>query len=88
MLGEVTTTELHRDRESQGIPALQHDAKDGGAVAGRARQDIERQLGTPVVSNQNYLAPPKRSQQKKRKQLPPSLFPEQRLDNDDSTEDT
>lgn len=87
MLGEVTTTELHRDRESQGVPELQRDAKDGGAVAGRARQDIERQLGTPVVSNQNYLAPPKRSLQKKRKELPPSLFPEQGQDNNALTEE-
>lgn len=66
MLGEVTTTELHRDRDSQGVPQLQRDAHDGGAVAGRAREDIESQLGTPVVSPTNYL--PKRQQEQ--------LFPE------------
>lgn len=57
MLGEVTTTELHRERDSQGTPTLRHDAKDGGAVAGRAREDIEQQLGTNVVSPNNYLLP-------------------------------
>ena len=55
MLGEVTTTELHRERDSQGVPQLHRDAKDGGAVAGRARKDIEQQLGTRVVSPENYL---------------------------------
>jgi DNA-damage-inducible protein D len=55
MLGEVTTTELHRERDSQGVPKLRRDAKDGGAVAGRAREDIEQQLGAKVVSPDNYL---------------------------------
>ncbi len=55
MLGEVTTTELHRERDSLGTPELRRDAKDGGDVAGRARKDIEQQLGAPVVSPDNYL---------------------------------
>ena len=62
MLGEVTTTELHRERDSQGVPQLQHDAREGGAVAGRARRDIETQLGTPVISPNNYLPPPSKKQ--------------------------
>jgi hypothetical protein len=63
MLGEVTTTELHRERDSQGVPLLRRDAKDGGAVAGRARKDIEQQLGTPVVSKEKYLPKPKQEPQ-------------------------
>jgi hypothetical protein len=58
MLGEATTTKLHRDRDSQGIEPLKKDAKDGGAVAGRTRKDIEQQSGQPVVSRSNYLPPP------------------------------
>ena len=58
MLGEATTTKLHRDRDSQGIVPLKIDAKDGGAVAGRTRKDIEQQSGQPVVSRSNYLSPP------------------------------
>lgn len=54
MLGEATTTTLHRDRESHGIQPLKRDAKDGGAVAGRTRKDIERQTGKPVVSRENF----------------------------------
>ena len=31
MLGEATTTKLHRDRDSQGFPQLDRDAKHGGS---------------------------------------------------------
>ena len=54
MLGEATTTKLHRDRDSQGIAPLKKDAKDGGAVAGRTRKDIEKQSGKPVISTENF----------------------------------
>ena len=55
MLGEATTTQITQDRNSTGLPKLQQDAKDGGAVAGRTRKDIERQTGTKVVSSGNFL---------------------------------
>ena len=73
-------SKLHRDRESEGLPELQRDAKDGGAVAGRARQDIEKQLGTPVVSSQNFLQEPKKKRGKKQHLVPEgqkSLFLDQ-----------
>ncbi len=54
MLGEATTTQLHRDRDSQGMTPLQKDAHDGGAVAGRTRKDIETQTGKPVISGENF----------------------------------
>ena len=54
MLGEATTTKLHRDRDSQGLAPLKKDAKDGGAVAGRTRRDIEKQSCKPVISPQNF----------------------------------
>lgn len=54
MLAEATTTTLHRDRDSQGIEPLKKDAKDGGAVAGRTRKDIEQQTGKPVISADNF----------------------------------
>ena len=59
MLGEATTTRLHKDRDSAGFPSLRKDSKDGGAVAGRTRKDIERQTGKGVVSRGNYLDLPK-----------------------------
>jgi prophage antirepressor-like protein len=54
MLAEATTTKLHRDRDSQGMEPLKKDAKDGGAVAGRTRKDIEQQTGKPVISTENF----------------------------------
>jgi hypothetical protein len=54
MLGEATTTELHRDRDSQGMVPLKRDAQTGGAVAGRTRKDIEAQTGKPVISGGNF----------------------------------
>jgi DNA-damage-inducible protein D len=56
MLAEATTTELHRDRDSQGIAPLKKDARAGGAVAGRTRKDIEAQTGKPVISGGNFKA--------------------------------
>ena len=54
MLAEATTTKLHRDRDSQGMEPLKKDAKDGGAVAGRTRKDIEQQTGKPAISTENF----------------------------------
>jgi prophage antirepressor-like protein len=54
MLAEATTTKLHRDRDSRGMAPLTKDARDGGAVAGRTRHDIERQTGRPVVTEDNH----------------------------------
>jgi DNA-damage-inducible protein D len=55
MLGEATTTKLHQDRNSIGFHSLESDAKDGGAVAGRTRKDIEDQTKKKVVSSENFL---------------------------------
>ena len=54
-LGEAATTRITEDRDSQGVPALKKDARDGGAVAGRTRKDIEGQTGTKVISKENFL---------------------------------
>lgn len=69
MLGEATATTLHRERDSQGVPELQKDARDAGSVAGRTRRDIEAQTGTPVVDSSNYLSSPPKN--KRRLTQPP-----------------
>ncbi|MCX6716076.1 MAG: Bro-N domain-containing protein [Candidatus Taylorbacteria bacterium] len=55
MLGEATTTELTKVRDSKGLPKLKTAASDGGAVAGRTRKDIEKQTKKKVVSKDNFL---------------------------------
>ena len=55
MLGEATTARFTKDRDSRGFDPLKKDARDGGAVAGRTRKDIEKQSGKKVVSGKNFL---------------------------------
>ncbi len=55
MLGEATTTSLHRKRNSKALHKLQQDAQDWGKVAGKTRKDIEKQLWDKVTSQENYL---------------------------------
>ncbi len=55
MLGERSTTEIHRQENSKGVPKLKSDANRGGKVAGVARTELEKELGRSVVLKQNYL---------------------------------
>lgn len=63
MLGERSTTEIHRNENSQGLPKLKSDAKAGGDIAGGARKQLEKRLGRSIVTKKNYL---KKSEDKKR----------------------
>ncbi|MSU75499.1 MAG: phage antirepressor protein [Candidatus Magasanikbacteria bacterium] len=60
MLGERTTTEIHRTKDSKGVPRLKDDARVGGQIAGTARKQIERKIGRSVVSKNNFLENKKR----------------------------
>ncbi|MEK7080651.1 MAG: Bro-N domain-containing protein [Patescibacteria group bacterium] len=55
MLGERSTTEIHRTENSQGVPKLKSDAIAGGNIAGGARKKLEKRLGKSIVSKNNYL---------------------------------
>lgn len=54
-LGEVTTTELHRVRNSQGMSELISDANDGGEIASNTRKNIESKTGKPVLTSENAI---------------------------------
>lgn len=68
MLGEASTTEIARRRDAQGFNENQTSAKEGGKIAGNARQELENKTGKKVVSKANYLpgpeAPSKGAQEK------------------------
>jgi hypothetical protein len=66
MLGEKVTTEITRKEDKDGLEECKDASKRGGAVAGIARKETERELGEPVVTNENYLDVPEKE---KRKQL-------------------
>ena len=55
MLSERTTTEIHRTKDSRGVPRLKDDARVGGQIAGGARKQIERKIGRNIVSKDNFL---------------------------------
>ncbi|MEX1064327.1 MAG: Bro-N domain-containing protein [Candidatus Paceibacterota bacterium] len=55
MLGERSTTEIHRNEDSKGVSKLKADAKAGGDIAGGAREKLEKRLGRPIVSKKNFL---------------------------------
>ena len=55
MLGERTTTEIHRTKDTRGVPRLKDDARVGGQIACTARKQIERKLGRAIVSKNNFL---------------------------------
>lgn len=52
-LAEVTTTEIHKTNDSQGLSQLKQDAHDGGDIASITRQNIEQKIGKPVVASEN-----------------------------------
>ncbi len=55
MLGERSTTEIHRNKNSQGFKTLKGDAKIGGKIAENARKELEKELGKSLVSKKNFL---------------------------------
>ena len=65
MLGESTVTEIHRTKNTHGVPMLKEDARTGGQIAGSARKQIERKLGRSVVSEENFLKSNDRKRMKK-----------------------
>lgn len=56
MLGEKTTTEITKERNSQGITECKESAKEGGEAARDARESVEKRLGKSTISNENFLS--------------------------------
>ncbi len=63
MLGEKTTTEITKERNSLGLHECKDSAKEGGEAANEARNSVERRLGKSTISKENYL--PKQKEKKK-----------------------
>ncbi len=65
MLGEASTTAIVKTRKPKGFIENKKAAKQGGAVAGNARKELEIKTGEKVVSKKNFL--PQSKQNKKLK---------------------
>ncbi|MFA7301425.1 MAG: Bro-N domain-containing protein [Candidatus Shapirobacteria bacterium] len=55
MLGEKSTSEIHKVEDSKGVPKLKSDAVRGGHIAGVARHELEHELKRSIVTKKNYL---------------------------------
>jgi DNA-damage-inducible protein D len=55
MLGEAATTEISRNKDTQGFYENKQAAQEGGAVAGNARKELESKSGKKVSTQKNYL---------------------------------
>lgn len=64
MLGEASTTEIARNKDSQGYDENLDAAVEGGTVAGSARKDLEKKSGKRVSTRENYKEIPEAKKRK------------------------
>jgi DNA-damage-inducible protein D len=55
MIGEKATTDITKEKNSQGFTECKDSAQKGGNIAKRTRQDIEKNLNKSVISKENFL---------------------------------
>jgi hypothetical protein len=55
MLGERVTTEISHNEQPKTFEKSKKVARRGGGVAGKAREETEKELGRSIVTNQNFL---------------------------------
>ncbi len=65
MLGEASTTAIVKTRKPKGFIENKKVARQGGAVAGNARKELEIKTGQKVVSSKNFLPPSKQQKELK-----------------------
>ena len=76
MLGEAATTRIAKAKNSRGFPENKRVSREGGAVAGNARQELEQKSGQKVSTRRNYLRSPQN-----KKLLNPKVAPPKRAKN-------
>ena len=57
MLAEATTTEISKNEQPAGFNESLQVARRGGSAAGRARQEIEKEVGRSIISQANAKTP-------------------------------
>ncbi|HZJ40642.1 MAG TPA: hypothetical protein VFD16_00030, partial [Candidatus Saccharimonadales bacterium] len=55
MLAEASTTEISKTEEPKNFIENRIVAKKGGGVAGKARKELEKQIGKSVISQKKFL---------------------------------
>ncbi len=54
MLGEASTTEITKSNAYEGFEECLESSREGGKIAGNARQELESKTGKKIVSSDNY----------------------------------
>jgi hypothetical protein len=54
MLGEETSKEIHKAKNSKGFDELHRDVKDAGKIAKKTRLEIEDKTGKKIVESENF----------------------------------
>ena len=67
MLSEAATTEITRRQDARGFGANKVTARKGGRIAGEAREKLEKESGSNVISPENYLDEPEHKKRLKSK---------------------
>ena len=67
MIGEKATTEITQEKDSIGFDDCKDSATKGGEIAGRTRMDLEKSLGKPIISNENYIEEKERKEKERKK---------------------
>jgi len=57
MLAEATTTEISKNEQPVGFDQSLKVARRGGSAAGRARKEIEKEVGRSIISQANAKTP-------------------------------
>lgn len=55
MLAETATKEISKQVKPEGFDGSREVAKRGGNIAGNARRELEKEIGTSVITNQNAI---------------------------------
>lgn len=55
MLGEVSTKEISKTKKPEGLNENTKVANQGGSVAGKAREEVEKQIGKSVISKKKHI---------------------------------
>ncbi len=69
MLGEASTTRIAKIKDPRGIEENKIVARQGGKVAGNAREELEEKIGESVLSEDNFLDIPEKLKKKRKKLL-------------------
>lgn len=66
MLGEKVSTEITTNKDAKNFEECAIAAKQGGEVAGNARQEAEEKIGHSIVSKENYFSDKEKNKKNKK----------------------